>query len=95
MATKKKTTKKPTALVTAVVEPGKPITVEKLAIEQSMLDKHKYFKSVEAGKDKSGDMPYCYGCRYRKENYCVISHDERVIRNACSANCYGINTQGV
>ena len=87
MVTKKKTTK------TIVPIEHPPLTVARLAEEQSELDKHKYFKSIEAGKDKSGDMPYCYGCRYRKENYCTISHDERVIRSACSVNCHGAYQQ--
>ena len=66
-----------------------PLTVAKLTEEQMTLDNHKYFVSIEAGKDKSGDMPYCYGCRYRKDKYCTISHEERVTRNACSSNCHG------
>ena len=91
MAAKKKTTKT-TATTLAIVEPGQQITAAKLALEQAQLDTHKYFKSLEAGKDKSGDMPYCYGCRYRRDNYCTISHEERIIRHACSANCYGIRS---
>lgn len=88
MANKKKTNKD--TIVMTTVLPSQKITTAKLAEEQCILDKHKYFKSIEAGKDKSGDMPYCFGCRYRRDNYCTISHDERVTRNACSANCYGI-----
>lgn len=59
------------------------------AEEQCFLDKHKYFKSIEAGKDMSGSMPYCYGCRYRKDDHCNISHEERIIRNACALTCHG------
>jgi hypothetical protein len=90
MANKKKTNKD--TIVMTTVMPSQTITREKLALEQALLDKHKYFKSVEAKKDMSGSMPYCYGCRYRRDDYCTISHDERTIRNACSANCYGIRS---
>lgn len=83
MATKKKTTK------TTVPVEHPPLTAARLAEEQAQLDNHKYFKSIEAGVDKSGDMPYCYGCRYRKDKTCTIIHEERVIRSACSANCHG------
>ena len=90
MATKKKTTTKSSKPKVAPVIEHPPLTPAKLAEDQAKLDNHKYFLSIEAGKDKSGDMPYCYGCRYRKDKYCTISHDERVIRSACSANAHGV-----
>ena len=66
------------------------ITKATLAVEQAMLDNHKYFKSMEAQTDLSGAMDYCYNCVYRRNNSCALSHEERIVRSACAANSRGI-----
>ena len=56
---------------------------------QVSLDEKKYFESQKQGRDMSGNMDYCYCCKYLqvvdKDNYnCPVPQIDRELKCLCA-----------